>query len=377
MASQPQEQPPEVIAVEMAKDRALRREERQALTAIPAADMTSTPMRTSFIPQSMGEAMQLATIMARSTFVPGHCRGSEGNCLAIIMQAGRWGMDPFAVANKAYFVKDGAPPAFEAQLVNAVVNSSGALSGRLRIEFEGEGERLRCTVKGFLRADPGDEKVRTQSIARITTRNSPLWKSDPEQQLSYYTTRAWARMHCPEVLLGVYTPDEIEVEPERARVVSPALPRRAPRETEADDHDEETGEVAPRDASGMTIVDEEVARQLDAGEGPAVEQRGETMTTDAEVDASIETTEKAAPAKRKPAAVQPEATDDQPTYLAEVRDLRAKLAAAKTVKAVEGIDRDWCNGPRVTVEDADTALVRSVDNDIEARKRELRQGGEG
>lgn len=227
MATQSQEPVPEVIAVEMAKDRELRRQERQALTAIPAADLSNSPMRTTFMPQSMGEAMQLATIMSRSTFVPQHCRGSEGNCLAIIMQASRWGMDPFAVANKAYFTKDGAPPAFEAQLVNAVVNSSGALSGRLRIEFEGEGEKLRCTVRGFLRADPSDEKTRTQSIARIVVRNSPLWKSDPEQQLGYYTTRAWARLHCPEVLLGVYTPDELEIDPERARVVSPALPTRA------------------------------------------------------------------------------------------------------------------------------------------------------
>lgn len=280
MATQAQDQAPvpEVLAAEMAKDRQLRREERQALTAIPAADLAVSPLRTTFMPQSMGEAMQLATIMARSTFVPGHCRGSEGNCLAIIMQASRWGMDPFAVANKAYFTKEGAAPAFEAQLVNAVVNSSGALSGRLRIEFEGEGERLRCTVRGFLRADPNDEKVRTQSIARITVRNSPLWKSDPEQQLGYYTTRAWARMHCPEVLLGVYTPDELDIEPERARVVSPPLPRRSDRSVvEEEDYDANTGEVIQRDASGMTIVSETVARELDAGqgEGPAEEQRGE------------------------------------------------------------------------------------------------------
>lgn len=280
MASQAQDQAPvpEVIAAEMAKDRQLRREERQALTAIPAADLAVSPLRTTFMPQSMGEAMQLATIMARSTFVPQHCRGNEGNCLAIIMQAGRWGMDPFAVANKAYFTRDGAPPAFEAQLVNAVVNSSGALSGRLRPEFTGEGEALRCTVRGFLRADPNDEKVKTQSLARITVRNSPLWKSDPEQQLGYYTTRAWARMHCPEVLLGVFTPDEMEIEPERARVVSPQLPRRSDRQVvEEEDYDAEIGEVIQRDASGMTIVSEDVARELDAGqgEGPAEEQRGE------------------------------------------------------------------------------------------------------
>jgi len=260
MASQAQEPVPEVIAVEMAKDRELRRQERQALTAIPAADLAASPARMSFLPQSMGEAMQLATIMARSTFVPQHCRGSEGNCLAIIMQAARWGMDPFAVANKAYFTKDGAPPAFESQLVNAVVNSSGALSGRLRVAFEGEGEKLRCTVRGFLRADPNDEKVKTQSIARITVRNSPLWKSDPEQQLGYYTTRAWARLHCPEVLLGVFTPDEMEIEPERARVVSPALPRRDDRLSRGDVYDSETGEIFDS-----------------AAEGPADEQRGEAQ----------------------------------------------------------------------------------------------------
>jgi hypothetical protein len=246
-------QVPDVIAKEMAKDRELRREERQALTAIPSADLATSPLRISFMPTTMGEAMQLATIMARSTFVPQHCRGNEGNCLAIIMQAGRWGMDPFAVANKAYFTKEGAAPAFEAQLVNAVVNSSGALSGRLRINFDGEGEKLRCTVSGFLRADPDSEKNRTQSIARITIRNSPLWKSDPEQQLGYYTTRAWARLHCPEVLLGVYTPDELEVDPERARVVSPPLPRRGDIPTQS--------EVSEED-------DEETARNLDADFNP-------------------------------------------------------------------------------------------------------------
>ncbi len=267
---------PEVIAKEMAADRALRREERQALTAIPAADLAAAPSRMSFLPQSMGEAMQLATIMARSTFVPQHCRGNEGNCLAIIMQAGRWGMDPFAVANKAYFTKDGAPPAFEAQLVNAVLNSSGALSGRLRYEWSGEGEKLRCTVRGFLRADPNEEKGKTQLLARVRVRNSPLWKDDPEQQLGYYVARAWARLHCPEVLLGVFTPDEIEIDPERARVVSPSVPRR--------DHVPElTGDYDPVEP------DEATARALDRDgfaqmEGRDDRDMGEAFNEDASGD---------------------------------------------------------------------------------------------
>ncbi len=362
MATQTQDKEPvpEVIAAEMAKDREVRREERQALTAIPAADLTATPTRTSFAPQSMGEAMQLATIMSRGTFVPGHCRGNEGNCLAIIMQSSRWGMDPFAVANKAYFVKDGAPPAFEAQLVNAVVNSSGALAGRLRIVFEGEGEKLRCTVSGFLRADPSDEKVRTQSIARISTRNSPLWKSDPEQQLAYYTTRAWARLHCPEVLLGVYTPDEVEAEP--VRTIAAERPRRPQIEhhqtlaeelgDEIPAFDKQTGEITEQ--RGMTEVDEDTARELDArtdndgtlsddnpaaAEGPADEDRGEGHAYGG------------------------------PAWLAQVRDIRDRLGKAATVKAVTTIEQDWLNRVRVMVEDE--AQVRSVENDIASKKREI------
>lgn len=128
--------------------------------------------------------------------------------------------------------------------------------------------------------------------------------------------------------------------------------------------DPDTGEVLQRDPrTGMTEVDEATARALDANdgtlsqdnptaaEGPSDDQRGEAHSG---------------------------ADDNQPAYLADVRVLRTKLAAAKTVKAVEGIDRDWCNGLRDQVEAADDNLVRSIDRDIMNRKREVKaQGGEG
>jgi hypothetical protein len=201
---------PQVLAEQQALDREQRRTERQAAVAIGATDLAIAGKQTAFLPANLGEAMQFAGFMADSNFVPPWMRGRPGDCMAIVMQAMRWGMDPYAVANKSYFVKDGAPPAFESQLINAVVNSSGALIGRLRVEFVGEGPHLRCTVRGVLKADPTDEKVVTQSISRVTTKNSPLWNAHPEQQLEYYTTRAWARAKCPEVLLGVYTPEEVE-----------------------------------------------------------------------------------------------------------------------------------------------------------------------
>lgn len=174
--------------------------------AIPSRDVTAGVSRTAFVPSSMGEAMEVAKLMAAGNFVPGHLRGKPGDCLAVVMQAARWAMDPFAVGNKTYFVNDRM--AYEAQLVNAVVNSSNLLDGRLKVDWKGSGNDLECFVSGRLKGDP-DIKTRHVKINTITTRNSPLWKQDPEQQIAYYTTRAWARLHAPEVLLGVYTPDEI------------------------------------------------------------------------------------------------------------------------------------------------------------------------
>ena len=159
-------------------------------------------------PQNMGEALEFAQVMSRSDFVPKHCQGKPGNCLVVAMQAWRWEMDPISVAQKTYFVREGAPPGYEAQLVSAVVHARAPLEGRLQVRWEGAGEALECIVSGKFR---GDERVKERrvGIKNITTRNSPLWKTDPQQQLAYYTTRAWARLYCPDVLMGVYTPEEV------------------------------------------------------------------------------------------------------------------------------------------------------------------------
>jgi hypothetical protein len=61
---------------------------------------------------------------------------------------------------------------------------------------------------------------------RITPQNSPLWKTDPDQQQFYYSARALCRRHFPDVLLGIYARDELDdqpaIGPDRARDVTPA-----------------------------------------------------------------------------------------------------------------------------------------------------------
>jgi len=180
------------------------------LTTLRSMEIAEIGTRGAFVPATMAEAMEVAKLMATSNFVPPHLRGKPGDCLAVVMQARNWGADPYAVASKTYFVNDRM--AYESQLVVAIINTNAPLDNcRLSYEFEGKGDALWCRVSAKLKGDP-EIKVVEQSMSTITVRNSPLWKSSPDQQLGYYCARKWARRHCPEVLLGIYTREELEEE---------------------------------------------------------------------------------------------------------------------------------------------------------------------
>jgi len=160
----------------------------------------------------MHALMDFAKMMASSAVtVPDHLRGKPSDCMAIAMQAIRWGMDPFVVAQKTHVVSGRL--GYEAQLVNAVVQSSNAITGSFHYEFDGEGQNLQCRVGAVLR---GEHEVTWGEWLRcgdVTTKNSPLWKVNPKQQMGYLQVKNWARLYCPGAILGVYTQDELADSP--------------------------------------------------------------------------------------------------------------------------------------------------------------------
>lgn len=167
------------------------------------------------------EAMEFAKLMALSQVaVPKHLRANPGACLAVVIQSIEWRMSPYAVANKSYSVNDRL--AYESQLVQAVILQRAPIKGRFRFTFSGDGPNRRCRVE-VTTTDGEVVDYESPRLADIPVKNSPLWKGDPDQQLTYYSGRALCRRHFPDVLLGVYTQDEIEDErgPDNARDVTP------------------------------------------------------------------------------------------------------------------------------------------------------------
>ncbi|MDE9574428.1 recombinase RecT [Citrobacter portucalensis] len=184
-----------------------------------------------FSPEGMDRLVRFATLMADSkATVPQHLAGKPADCLAVTMQAAQWGMNPFAVAQKTHVVN--GTLGYEAQLVNAVVSSSNLLATRLNYRWDGDWSKvngksdkspsLTVTVSAVLKGEAEPREL-TISMAQAGVRNSPLWEQDPRQQLAYLCVKRWARLHAPDVLLGVYTPDELQETTQRVeRDITPA-----------------------------------------------------------------------------------------------------------------------------------------------------------
>lgn len=227
------------------------------LTTVADAPLGATAA-TIMNPGALNALVAFSEMMAKSTItVPEHLKGKPSDCMAVAMQAAQWGMNPFAVAQKTHIVSGRL--GYEAQLVNAVIQSSGAIVGAPHYEHEGEGEKLKTRVGCVLRGDTEITWGEWLAIADVTTRNSPLWKTNKRQQMGYLQLKNWSRLYAPGAILGVYTPDELEtidtgprdmgaadVVPTpgpRRRSSAAALPPAPPPASTTIDN--ETGEVSP------------------------------------------------------------------------------------------------------------------------------------
>lgn len=169
------------------------------------------------VPKSWEAAMQLANMMASARLVPKDLQKSPADCLMVIQQAIRWDMDPFAVAQECSVIQ--GKLMYSGKLVAAVVNVRGNLSKRLSFEHTGSGEDRTVLVSGTLH---GEQAPRTVTVKlRDAKTNANVWKTQPDQQLAYHGARVWARRHTPELMLGVWSPDEFPASEARPDEIPP------------------------------------------------------------------------------------------------------------------------------------------------------------
>lgn len=207
------------------------------LPSLEVADQSNMNLGTLMMnPKHMAAVMQFADFMAKGvSTVPKHLKGNPSDCMAVCLQAMQWGMLPHLVAQKTHLVH--GVLGYEAQLVNAVINSMAPTTGRLEFEWFGPWDQVigkfrivkgkegksdyhapdwntadeaGCGVKVWATIKGEDNpRVLELLLSQATVRNSTLWASDPKQQLAYLAIKKWSRLYTPDVIMGVYTPDEL------------------------------------------------------------------------------------------------------------------------------------------------------------------------
>lgn len=167
---------------------------------------------------SMNQAIEFAKLMSRmGEAIPKHLRDKAGPCLAVCIQAFEWRISPLALANKTYVVNDRL--CYEAALYQSVVARRAPIRGRIKMEYEGEGNNRTCRVWAELADETGEVDYTSPKFGVINPKNSPLWKNDPDQQLFYFSVRGFARRHFNDVMMGIYTVDEMQDTTEFSRTI--------------------------------------------------------------------------------------------------------------------------------------------------------------
>lgn len=350
--------------------------------------------------EKMKNLISLAEMMSTAVAtVPKHLQKNKGDCLAICIQATLWNMSPFAVAQKTHTVN--GTLGYEAQLVNAVVASLAPTKDRINYEWFGNwaqvmgkfkegvsktkkdedtGEFKKYRVPNWTLEDEAGLGIRVWAtmkgeseprllellLVQARTRNSPLWAEDPRQQLAYLAVKRWTRLHCPDVLLGVYTPDELqEFAPPKdmgpADVVTPKVPEDLLNAAQAA-ADKGRAAFAQWWKDGATPPERALLQHVLAD----LQER----TTAAEAKRTVDNGDKGTPEQDKTAgAATPAATS---TVTAKTADpaaptaagIEEKLNKAKTLAALD-IAADWIK------ELSDATERAKLDNLYDKRHAEL------
>ncbi len=174
-------------------------ENTNIVTTEQQAPNTISASNAIFNVQALGQLTAFANLMADSQVtVPAHLAGKPADCMAIVMQA----MQRCTRTQEITRDKNGK-------------NGKYTVTERVRGWTDEDEIGLFVQVGAILRGESEITWGEPLYLSGVVTRNSPLWVSNPKQQIAYLGVKYWARLYCPEVILGVYSPDEVEQREER------------------------------------------------------------------------------------------------------------------------------------------------------------------
>jgi len=159
--------------------------------------------------ESFRESYKLASVFAKSSLVPQQYQGKTEDCAIAVDMAERMGVTPLMVMQNLYVVK--GKPSWSGQACMSFIKAKYGDAMPIYTGERGTDSRG-CYVR--VRTPEGEIIEGTEvTIAMAKAEgwmNNSKWKNMPEQMLAYRAASFFARVYCPEILMGVQVEGEVE-----------------------------------------------------------------------------------------------------------------------------------------------------------------------
>lgn len=155
-----------------------------------------------------------AMALSKSTIVPQTYQNKPENCFIAINLANRMNVDPMMVMQSLYVVQ--GKPSWSGQACRMLIENSGKYSKVEHVYTGKKGEdSWGCLVTATRKSDgeliTGPEvTIEMAKKEGWHGKSGSKWQTMPELMLAYRAAAFFARVHCPESLMGLSTSDEQE-----------------------------------------------------------------------------------------------------------------------------------------------------------------------
>ena len=183
--------------------------EIQELVASPQPELAPVTVWTD--KKQFDQLLRAANMLSQTSIIPATYQGKPQDCFVALEMATRMGVSPLVVMQNMYVVK--GKPAWAGQACTMFINSCGKFTQVKHVYTGEKGTDSRgCYVTAIRISDGiqvnGVEVTLAMAKAEGWTANTK-WRTMPELMLAYRASAFFARVHCPEALMGVQLADEV------------------------------------------------------------------------------------------------------------------------------------------------------------------------
>ena len=191
----------------MSENAMIQQEQEMQVMSVPQ----STAVNVWQDKEAFEQVSRVAGMLSRSTIVPENYRGKPEDCFIAVEMASRMNTSPIFIMQNLYVVK--GKPSWAGQACMAMIMSCGKFRNVHHVYTGQKGTDTRGCYVEAERVSNGEKLTGTEvTMAMVRAEgwiSNSKWKTMPEQMLGYRAASFFARMYCPEAMMGLQTTDEI------------------------------------------------------------------------------------------------------------------------------------------------------------------------